>query len=279
MFERFIGIDWSGDRQPLQKGIKLAEARPGQGAPVLIAADHPRRRWSRSAVLSFIESVCVRERCLIGLDFSFGFPQGFGLFDWDYVEACCADDANFYGGRFFAAPDPLHADFVNGPRHKGARYSARALRLTELRAAAIKHATPQSVFNAVGAAQVGPSSIAGMRMLRALKSGPVAERVAVWPFEPAVHGKSVVVEIFPRLFPLLHGLSPAMKHAANLDAALAAFGSEAALCAPASEDEGDALVSAAALRALAGGQGCFDLPAGLPAGEGWIFGVPAAAAL
>lgn len=279
MFERFIGIDWSGDRRRFVHAVKVAQALPGRSAPTLLAGDGPDGRWSRTGVLDLIRHSCDGQRCLIGLDFSFGFPAGFGAFDWEYAEACCAGDDNFYGGRFFATPQPAHANFVNSARHKGPRYSAKALRLTELRAAAIKHATPQSVFNAVGAAQVGPSSIAGMRMLRALKSGPVAERVAVWPFEPAVYGKSVVVEIFPRLFPLLHGLSPAMKHAANLDAALAAFGSEAALCAPASEDEGDALVSAVALRALAGAQGCFDLPAGLPAGEGWIFGVPAAAAL
>lgn len=278
MFARFIGIDWSGDRRRFAPGIQVAEARPGPAAPALLAGDGPGGRWSRSGVLALIERRCAQERCLIGLDFSFGFPHGLGAFDWDYAEACCAEDENFYGGRFFAQPRAEHADLVNGARHKGSRYSARALRQTELRAAAIKHATPQSVFNAVGAAQVGPSSIAGMRMLRALRAGPLAERLAIWPFDPASPQRSVVVEIFPRLFPLLHGLKPAMREEANLAAALAAYDSEPVARAPRSEDEGDALIAAAALRAMAGRAGSFDRPAEMPPGEGWIFGVPIDAA-
>ncbi len=275
MFDRFIGIDWSGARGRFARGIKVAQALPGRDAPLLLPGDGPGGRWSRSGVLALIEQACADERCLIGLDFSFGFPSGFGAFDWDYVEACCAGDAHFYGGRFFAQPHPDHADWVNGPRHKGARYSARAWRQTERQVATIKHATPQTVFNAVGAAQVGPSSISGMRMLRALRSGPVAQRIAIWPFQPAIDGQSVIVEIFPRLFPLLQGLKPAMKDSGNLQAALAAYGSAPVVQPPQSEDEGDALIAAAALRALVASPGCFETPPDLPAGEGWIFGVAA----
>lgn len=215
---------------------------------------------------------CARERCLVGLDFAFGFPAEHGPFDWAYVEAHCAADANFYGGRFFHTPAAEHADFINSPKHKGARYRAKAHRATEIRAALTKGATPQTVFNAIGAAQVGPSSISGMRMLGTLAVQGAAH-LSIWPFSPISMQRSVIVEIFPRLFPLLHGVPPAMKVHANLNRALAAFDSDPVVEPPSTEDEGDALISSAALRRLSANADCFVLPEKPPAGEGWIFGV------
>lgn len=271
-FDRFIGIDWSGDKNAYQKGIKVAQARPGRQAPVLVAGPGRSERWSRTEVMRFILESCAHERCLVGLDFAFGFPANHGPFDWAYVEAHCAADGNFYGGRFFHEPAEAHADFINSSTHKGARYRANAHRVTELRAALTKGATPQTVFNAIGAAQVGPSSISGMRMLRMLTTQG-AQSLSVWPFAPVSMDRSVVVEIFPRLFPLLHRLPSAMKVHANLNRALAAFESDPVTEAPRSEDEGDALISSAALRQLSAVAGSFVLPQEPPAGEGWIFGV------
>jgi hypothetical protein len=55
-------------------------------------------------------------------------------------------------------------------------------------------ARPKSVFQLVGAGQVGPGSIRGMPMLRRLR----ARGFAVWPFDP--FSMPLVVEIYPRVF-------------------------------------------------------------------------------
>lgn len=147
------------------------------------------------------------------------------------------------------------------------------LRDTERAAAQVRGATPQSVFNAIGGAQVGPSSISGMRMLWHLKRDH--PRVfSVWPFDDIDDERSVIVEIFPRYFALSRGQNPKMKDFALLNAALSKFESEPVAAPPNSEDEGDAILSAAALRNLSSEHEVFCMPTSYERRRGWIFGVP-----
>ena len=69
--------------------------------------------------------------------------------------------------------------------------------MTEIVAKETIGARPQSVFNAVGAAQVGPSSISGMRALRWLQQN-CGDRISIWPFGEVRRTGPVIVEIFPR---------------------------------------------------------------------------------
>lgn len=276
MFDAFIGIDWSGAKGSHQKGLKVALARPGRGAPVLVPGPGGRGAWSRAAVAEWLSGQFAQHRCLAGLDFAFGMPVCDGSdgakLDWEYVERLCCGDDNFYGGRFFRAEGAPHSPYINSPWVKGSAYSAKRLRATELAAAKVRGATPQSVFNAVGAAQVGPSSLSGMRFLRHMRER-FPDAMTIWPFEPVDERRSAMVEIFPRYFPLSVGLSPNLKDRAHLDAALSAFESEPTGRDPQSEDEGDALISAAALRHLSMAPGAFSRPSASLLSEGWIFGV------
>ena len=46
MFDRFVGIDWSGAKGPRQRGIQVSLARPGRDAPERV--DPPDgRAWGR----------------------------------------------------------------------------------------------------------------------------------------------------------------------------------------------------------------------------------------
>ena len=276
-FDCFIGIDWSGDMQPRQKGLKVAVAYPGRAAPQLEQGPTHNGRWSRTEVMTWIEKQFQDKRALIGLDFAFGFPPtslpGNVILDWDYVERICGSAANFYGGAFFRPPACVHSHLVNSRWLPKQGYSADLLRLTEVVAMETPGARPQSVFNAVGAAQVGPSSISGMRALRYLKE-KLDDRIAIWPFSEARGANSVLVEIFPRYFPLSKGLSPKLANHATLNFALDAFESDHVRRAPESEDEGDALLSAAALRFLSVQESLFGLPDQSIRSQGWIFGVP-----
>lgn len=275
-FDCFVGIDWSGDKSPWQKGLKIAIAYPGDAAPVL--QDCPARKsgWSRSDAVKWIEREFADKRALIGIDFAFGFPQvtlpGNVVLDWDYAEKVCAPYANFYGGAFFRPPVCAHSHLVNSPWLPRHSYSADHLRVTDLVAMETMGARPQSVFNAVGPAQVGPSSISGMRALRSLRQS--CGGIAIWPFDEVGQAGSVIVEIFPRYYPLSKGKKASLASRRELNAALAAFGSDQVRKTPKSEDEADALLSAAALRALSSQQSLFQLPDPLIRSQGWIFGVP-----
>ena len=276
-FERFVGIDWSGDKKVWQKALKIAVALPGRSAPVLVDPPSGQRGWSRTEAATWIEDQCLKSRALIGLDFAFGFPpvtlpQGTVL-DWEYVEKLCERHSNLYGGAFFRPPTCEHSHLINSPWLPRDSYSADDLRTTDVTAMKLAGARPQSIFNAIGPAQVGPSSISGMRALRLLRAR-LGDRVTIWPFDELRPTGSVIVEIFPRYYPLSKGKNAKLAHQAALNDALAAFESEGVRLAPKTEDEGDALLSAAALRYLSRESSLFRLPDLSIRSEGWIFGVP-----
>jgi hypothetical protein len=276
-FDCFVGIDWSGDKNPWQKGLKVAIARPGRAAPVLKECPGRKDGWSRADVVKWIADEFFDKRALIGIDFAFGFPQvslpGNIVLDWDYAEKVCAEYPNFYGGAFFRPPVLPHSHLVNSrwlPKHS---YSANHLRMTDIVAMETTGARPQSIFNAVGPAQVGPSSISGMRALRSLRQ-QCGGRIAIWPFDEVPQTGPLIVEMFPRYYPLSRGKSARLAGRAELNAALAAFESDGVKKGPKSEDEGDALLGAAALRLLSSEDALFRLPEQAIRSQGWIFGVP-----
>jgi hypothetical protein len=276
-FDCFVGIDWSGDNKPWQKGLKIATAYPGSAAPRLEESPIHKGRWSRTEAMRWIEDRFRGQRALIGLDFAFGFPPvalsgNIGL-DWDYVESLCGSHPNFYGGAFFRPPVCKHSHLINSPWLPKQSYSANDLRMTDMVAMETVGARPQSIFNAVGPAQVGPSSISGMRALRSLRQR-CGHRISIWPFDEPCRTGSVIVEIFPRYYPLLKQKSARLVEHENLNSALAAFDSDRSELAPGSEDEGDAILSAAALRYLSRQESLFQLPDPSTRPQGWIFGVP-----
>jgi hypothetical protein len=276
-FDCFVGIDWSGNKQLRQKGLKIAVAYAGRGAPRLEECPTHNALWSRTDAMRWIEDNFQDKRALIGLDFAFGFPASVlsesVVLDWDYVEKICGPAPNFYGGAFFRPPSCAHSHLVNSPWLPKLSYSAAHLRITDFVAKETIGATPQSIFNAVGPAQVGPSSISGMRALRSLQRN-CGDRITIWPFNELRQTGSVIVEIFPRYFPLSRRKRARLADHDTLNAALAAFDSDEVAQGAKSEDEGDALLSAAALRTLSSKQSLFQLPDESIRSQGWIFGVP-----
>jgi hypothetical protein len=272
-FNYFVGIDWSGDKKRWQRGLKIACARPGSSAPELVSGQGVNGRWSRTEAVRWIGELVEKERALIGLDFAFGFPVSEFSLNWEYVEKLCSADSNFYGGQFFRAASARHAHLINSRWLSGRAYSSANLRATERAARLTTGATPQSIFNAVGAAQVGPSSTSGMRVLLHLRQTH-GDKISIWPFDHLDDDRSLIVEIFPRYFPLSRGLSPKLSDHVLLNAALKEFGSQPVETAPKSEDEGDALLSAAALRSLSADYNLFKVASEYVATEGWIFGIP-----
>ncbi|MGF1549278.1 MAG: hypothetical protein ACFBQW_01895 [Sphingomonadaceae bacterium] len=279
-FARYAAIDWSGARGKRHRGIAVAICGRGGKAPRLVRPGHI---WSRGEVRDWLLDAAIEAPTLFGFDFSFAPPiAGRGAYlpgeeavpaaakpFWAYVDARCGDEdlgaASFLERHhrrhfYFGAADGRKADFLHH------RVCERAFN-------AIGGGKASTVYDAIGAAQVAKASFAGMRLLNR-----IAGDIPIWPFDPPVAGKSLVVEIYTRLFLRLAGRSGRkIRTREELDRALAAFGSEpAALAAHPSDHHSDALIAAAGLRAIAGDPACWR-PAGLTprlaATEGWTFGI------
>lgn len=280
-FARFAAIDWSGAKGRKHKGIAVALCGAGDAPPALVRPDHI---WSRIEVLDWLLATANQAPTLFGFDFSFAppiaergqylpgeaaVPSDAKAF-WAYIDAACDDEdlgaASFLETRhrrhfYFGAADGAKRDFLH---HRVCEHVFNA-------AGGGKAST---LYDAIGAAQVAKASFAGMRLLHRL-----AGRVVVWPFDraPGAEG-SVVVELYTRVFIRMAGLSGRkVRDPAQLDAALAKLGSRPArLTGIVSDHQSDALIAAAALRAIADDHSYWR-PSGLTPAlantEGWTFGV------
>ena len=284
VFDRFVGVDWSGAGGRQYSGIAVAECRQGSGAPALVQP--PGRRWRRTDFVDWMAAQADRgERLLVGIDCAFALPApmasallGAGYPApalWAYIDAHCAEAEDFFGGPF-ALHERHSAHFWHeGPRPAG---FAELHRATEYACRVAGLGAPESPLKLVGARQVGKGGLAGMRVLHALKMR-LGGRFAVWPFDPPGDAHIVCIELYPRLFMKMGGhgngkirtLEALNRNLAVLDAESYADPAEMLV-----DHETDALVAAAGLRFIAGDRAVW-APVGLDAlamrAEGWIFGV------
>ena len=284
-FERFVAIDWSGQAVERPKGLAMAVAENGGGAPHLIS---PPGGWSRAALGEWIADR-ADEPMLIGIDLSCGFPfldaQAYfpgwsnspttaaGL--WELVEHLCRGDPHLSSSSFIAHPDAVRHFRQQGrlgDLHPPGRGRLRVCEHHQ-RAAGL---SPYSCFNLVGAAQVGKSSLTGMRLFQRLHG-----RVPVWPFDPLPARGAVIVEIYTALAARQAGVGKGrskLRDAASLDQALAALHSAPHDPLPRYDDHAtDAIVTAAWLRRVAHRAELWQPQALTPeiaATEGWTFGLP-----
>jgi hypothetical protein len=258
---------------------------PGNAAPELVRPGHV---WSRMDVLSWmLEEMPLAT--LVGLDIGPSLPFGDrgdffpGWADsppsardlWRLVEEVCAGDPHLAASSFVDHPEASRHFRRHGGRCGDLFQPGRGrLRVTEV-AQQEQGLNPYSNFNLVGAAQVGKSSLTGMRLLHRLDG-----RLPIWPFDPLPPAGSVVVEIYTSIAALAAGLSKGrtkVRDPATLDRALAALGSEPHRPLAGYDDHStDAIMAAAWLRAVHADPELWSPPAltaQLARAEGWTFGV------
>lgn len=283
-FDHFVAIDWSGAVGPRQPGIAVALCSTGDAAPALVRPGHI---WSRTEVLDWLLAG-MPANTLAGLDLgqSLAFADRGAFFPgwaesprdaralWALVDRICAADDNLAAATFIDHPEASRHFRRHGGR-EGDRFGSGPgrFRVTEL-AQRAQGLNPYSNFNLVGAAQVGKSSLTGMRMLHRLHG-----HFPVWPIDPPPATGSVIVEIYTSLAAVAAGLPKGrtkMRDGAALDAALAALGSNPHEPLPLYTDHAtDAILTAAWLRKAANDPSLWS-PKGLDAvaeTEGWTFGV------
>jgi hypothetical protein len=172
---RAIAVDWSGARTGERRAIWLAEAVDGR----LVRLEDGRTR--EEVVAHLLEEAARDPDLVAGLDFAFSLPE------WFLRERGIGDAAGAWelvareGEAWLADPQP--------PFWRTRKTAGNGFRRTELECGG----RPKSVFQLVGAGQVGTGSLRGMPFLPRLR-----ERFAIWPFDaPRL---PLLVEIYPRLY-------------------------------------------------------------------------------
>ncbi len=282
-FRHFAAIDWSGAVGERHRGIAVAICGEGDEAPALVRASH---RWSRAEVANWLLDELSQDT-LAGLDLGMSLPfaDRAAFFPgwqespadarslWAKVEEICAADPHLAVSSFVD-----HAEVAQHFRRHCGREGARfgggrgRFRVTE-RAQERMGCRPYSNFNLVGAAQVGKSSLSGMRMLH-----HISPHLPVWPIDPLPQSGSVIVEIYTTIAALHAGRAPGrskMRSYEELNTGLGLLGSRPVEASGAVDDHtSDALLTAAWLRRAAHRMELWS-PAELSAvaqTEGWTFG-------
>ncbi len=280
-------FDWSGQNVARPRGIALATMGPDQ-CPQLIKAENG---WSREDALAWlIGHADAGTDMLIGMDLSAALPftdcdayfPGWEQSPpdakslWALVDTMCENEAFLAANNFINHPELReyfrHTGYLGNAC--GTAKSGR-LRVVEEQSRIQKLANPYSCFNLVGAAQVGKSSLTGMRVLHRLNG-----RIPVWPFDPVPDSGPMIVEIYTSIAAVSAGLTRGrtkIRDPKSLDAVLAKLGVNAAASLAIYDDhQADAIMTAAWLAMATKNSAlwhpkCMDSK--IAATEGWTFGV------
>lgn len=283
-FRHFAAIDWSGAAGERHYGIAVALCSAGGDAPELVRPGH---RWSRPEVLDWLLTE-LPDSSIVGFDMgiSLAHADAGGFFPgwaespatarelWALVDRVCATDPHLSASSLVDHPEAARHFRRHGGREGDLFGGGRGrFRVTE-RVQEAMGCRPYSNFNLVGAAQVGKSSLTGMRLLHRLE-----QRLPVWPIDPLPEAGSVVCEIYTTIAARAAGRrtrASKIRDYADLGAALIALCSEpVAGTGTITDHAADALVTAAWLRQAAHDPALWS-PHGLTPEiaqtEGWTFG-------
>ncbi len=200
MFDRYIGIDYSGAEtaNASLKGLRIYLADSDHSPKEVPPPPSPRKYWTRKGIAQWlVERLAEPVRTLVGIDHGFSFPLQYfeqhGLpLDWPHF----LED---FHRHWPTDQDHVSVDCIrDGAVGQGAARmgSPRWLRLTEKRAR-----TAKSVFRFDVQGSVAKSTHSGLPWLLHIRRG-VAGRVHFWPFDgwdiPDNH--SVLAEVYPSLW-------------------------------------------------------------------------------
>jgi hypothetical protein len=286
-FDAFVCIDWSGQAIARPKGLAMAWCEPGRRAPLLL---RPEGGWTRGGILDWLQRHAAKgTRMLVGLDLSPALPfidagayfPGYADTPadaralWAMVDRLCVDEPHLSASTF-PLREGLRDHFRNHDQ-TGSTFGGGGgrLRFVEERQR-LANVNPVSCLNLVGAAQVGKSSLTGMRMLHRLEGA-----IPVWPFDPLPEQGPVIVEIYTSIAARAGGLRKGIskvRDGATLDLVLRELDSDQHRALDRYDDHStDAIMTAAWLRKVAHDPALW-APEGLKQQpeiartEGWTFG-------
>jgi hypothetical protein len=196
LFERYIGIDYSGAAKPVKpvRGLRVFVADRHAGPREQQDPESTTRNWSRSRLASWLLDRLLEDQpTIVGLDHAFSYPleaMNEGVSEsWDQFLEWFEE---LWPTRTSTVRESLPANQETLSKHR------KALRLTD-------RCAPTAMPLCSGWEANGPnvfySTHAGIPWLRWLrkKSG---NNVHFWPFDglEVPWGKSVIAEVYPRVF-------------------------------------------------------------------------------
>lgn len=225
MFERIVVVDWSANSTPKTGRDSIWIADLSTAAGDIATANIPTRA---AAVDLLVELSSTSGRCLLGVDFSLGFPVGtaaaVGLAGtpwtamWDLLASSVVDDDRNANNRFEVAAELNERISPGAGPFWGCHPSMASNRLTsrkvpcdplpewrtieaELRR---RGKRPFSAWQLLGAGAVGSQSLVGIAAMSRLVDRVVeaGRSVDVWPFTCGLRvpdAEVVLVEVWPSL--------------------------------------------------------------------------------
>lgn len=200
LFQRYIGIDYSGAQTPTSslKGLRVymadIETLPVEVQP----PPSPRKYWTRKGIAQWlVEQLQKDHATIVGIDHGFSFPLRY--FEVNHLLPDWPTFLDDFQRHWPTDNDNTYVDFIrDGLRGDGANRmgNARWRRLTEERAGSAK-----SVFHFDVQGSVAKSTHSGIPWLRYLRQ-KLADKVHFWPFDgwELLPGCSVIVEVYPSLW-------------------------------------------------------------------------------
>jgi hypothetical protein len=198
-FTRYIGIDYSGAKTPIDslKGLRVYLAGSDPTPVEVLPPPSPRKYWTRRGVAEWlIERLPEDIPTLVGIDHGFSFPlRYFETYRLEPDWPTFLDDFH----QHWPTDEDIYVDFVrDGAAGNGAarRGNARWRRLTEERAGSAK-----SVFHFDVQGSVAKSTHAGIPWLRFIRQ-KLGSAVHFWPFDAwdIPPGRSAIAEVYPALW-------------------------------------------------------------------------------
>lgn len=199
LFERYIGIDYSGAETPTKSlpGVRLYAATREQMPIEILPPPSRRKYWSRRGLAEWlVAQLGSGPPTLVGIDHGFSFPVRY--FQEHRLVGNWRAFLHDFQLHWPTDEDHVFVDFIrDGVCGRGADRTghSRWRRLAEERCGA------KSVFHFDVQGSVAKSTHAGLPWLRFLHEN-LGARVHFWPFdgwEPPA-GRSVIAEIYPALW-------------------------------------------------------------------------------
>ena len=214
--QRVVGVDWSGDQGPGQRGKIWAAVWTASGSSKdgKVVLENGRTRMELMEWL--VELARETPRMVVGFDFTFSYPAWFlrelGIGSAPEFWRLVADgqgerwlhkdceDGRFWGRAGSRRHGKKPAEFCGEHGHRMLRRAETVLKVRAemtdpLQIARIAGIAPKSVFQIGGAGAVGTASLRGMPGLLRLRSAGFK----IWPYDAPSVKKPLVVEIYTRL--------------------------------------------------------------------------------
>ncbi len=199
LFERYLGIDYSGAETPASSltGLRLYSATPAQAPAETHPPQSPRKYWTRRGMAEWLAvELKSSPPTLVGIDHAFSFPMRY--FEKHRLQLEWSSFLDDFHQHWPTDDDNMYVDFIrdgldgNGAERGG---NSRWRRLAEERCRA------KSVFHFDVQGSVAKSTHAGLPWLRFLRN-ECGSKLHFWPFDGWVPPRrsSVIAEVYPALW-------------------------------------------------------------------------------